>query len=668
MSSTPTIIDLSLQRITTLLSRLNSPQLKFPIIHVAGTNGKGTTTAYLDVILSKVVGLRTGRFNSPHLVEQQDSCRLNGEPISTGIWETSGKWVEMADEKRLSQEEVLDLRTKTSDSSKMSSKDGTQEVEGRLNSTYFELLTARTLLSFSLLPLEEKPEILIIEVGLGGSLDATNVFSDGQVLASVICPIDMDHENLLGNTLTEISKQKAGIIKKNGLIIVADQRRRSTGEEEFDFEEVDCSILGDLEKERLQLGRDGSEIMEAIRSEAALKNARMVKSFIDWEALNESAAALSLEDNEGTTEWQCTISSLQRFSPTLFLPSPPTSNQGRNRSINTGLTSLFPPAKSSSSSTSSNPQVPVYKCSIGDAPLPGPTLQLPPTRASLTGSHTALQTLFSIARDEPPSAMGLTGSDTLEELKLKIAYALRNGPGEKRLEEVLRGGVKWEGRAEWKRLEVKRQKLEDLEAKVEIQDEMKSEEQVLSDENQVEMQLDEVTSNLESKKSVLFLLDGAHNPSSAKALRSYINSCIETRVKISTTLTINWIMAFSEGKDVGEMLNSLLNFKGNDSLESKVQSMDLDSTSNLKLQHKICFVPFKTPIEGMPWVKSLSTGKAVEALESLKLEREGVVEVKEADNLEEGLTWISETRGVGDAKEINVICGSLYLIGEAHSL
>lgn len=156
--------------------------------------------------------------------------------------------------KRLSQEEVLDLRTKTSDSSKMSSKDGTQEVEGRLNSTYFELLTARTLLSFSLLPLEEKPEILIIEVGLGGSLDATNVFSDGQVLASVICPIDMDHENLLGNTLTEISKQKAGIIKKNGLIIVADQRRRSTGEEEFDFEEVDCSILGDLEKRDFSWG------------------------------------------------------------------------------------------------------------------------------------------------------------------------------------------------------------------------------------------------------------------------------------------------------------------------------------------------------------------------------------------------------------------------------
>ena len=188
-------MDLGLHRVHALLQRLGAPQAIFPVIHVAGTNGKGSTSAYLDVLLSNAAGLRAARFNSPHLLCPRDSVRIaDGEPIDENTWELAQQRVQAAD-----------------------------QAGDAIRATPFELLTAQALLAFTMLPEGKRPHVLVIEVGVGGRLDATNVFPNENVLASVICPIARDHESLLGHGLAAISREKAGIIKENGLCVIADQ-------------------------------------------------------------------------------------------------------------------------------------------------------------------------------------------------------------------------------------------------------------------------------------------------------------------------------------------------------------------------------------------------------------------------------------------------------------
>lgn len=188
-------MDLGLGRVQALLRRVGSPHTRFPVIHVAGTNGKGSTIAFLDSILTHLVGLRSARFNTPHLVTARDSVRVHGgEPIDETIWDRAVHQTRMADARDVP-----------------------------ICATPFELLTVQTLLAFTLMPPESQPEILLIEVGVGGRLDATNVFPRDNVLASVICPIALDHEGLLGQGLRAITQQKAGILRPQGLCVVADQ-------------------------------------------------------------------------------------------------------------------------------------------------------------------------------------------------------------------------------------------------------------------------------------------------------------------------------------------------------------------------------------------------------------------------------------------------------------
>lgn len=188
-------MDLGLGRVQALLRRVGSPHTRFPIIHVAGTNGKGSTIAFLDSILTHLVGLRAARFNSPHLVTARDSVRVHGgEPIDEAIWDRAVSQTRLADSRDVP-----------------------------IRATPFELLTVQTLLAFTLMPPESQPEILLIEVGVGGRLDATNVFPRDNVLASVICPIALDHEGLLGKGLRTITHHKAGILQPQGLCVVADQ-------------------------------------------------------------------------------------------------------------------------------------------------------------------------------------------------------------------------------------------------------------------------------------------------------------------------------------------------------------------------------------------------------------------------------------------------------------
>ena len=172
-------MDLGLGRVQALLQRVGSPQFKFPVIHVSGTNGKGSTTAYLDAFLTHAVGLRSARFNTPHLVTARDSLRTNGGiPIDDKTWDIAVQKTRLADARDVP-----------------------------IGATPFELLTVQALLACTLLPIASQPDILLIEVGVGGRLDATNVFPSENVLASVICSIARDHEVLLGNRLSNIDRK-----------------------------------------------------------------------------------------------------------------------------------------------------------------------------------------------------------------------------------------------------------------------------------------------------------------------------------------------------------------------------------------------------------------------------------------------------------------------------
>jgi dihydrofolate synthase / folylpolyglutamate synthase len=169
-------VNLGLSRIQTLLAALGSPHTTFPIIHVAGTNGKGSVCAYVSSILT-AAGYKVGRYTSPHLVDWNERICIDGEPID--------------DESALT---ILDRTIRAIDP--------TQPTP-----TQFEIVTAAMWLYFA----ESEVDIAVIEVGLGGRLDATNVCD--RPLATIITSISLEHWQQLGDTIAKITTEKAGILK-----------------------------------------------------------------------------------------------------------------------------------------------------------------------------------------------------------------------------------------------------------------------------------------------------------------------------------------------------------------------------------------------------------------------------------------------------------------------
>lgn len=179
----------TLERIAALTDILGSPQLTYPTIHVGGTNGKTSTSRMIDSMLFEM-GLRTGRFTSPHLESYLERISINGQPIN-------------AAELIFSYNDIspyLDL---------MDSK-----FENPIS--FFEAITALAFAAFA----EHPIDVGVIEVGMGGEWDATNVVQAG---VSVITPIGLDHTEYLGNTLTEIAQTKGGILKPGGFGVFARQ-------------------------------------------------------------------------------------------------------------------------------------------------------------------------------------------------------------------------------------------------------------------------------------------------------------------------------------------------------------------------------------------------------------------------------------------------------------
>ncbi len=185
MALHPKVIDLTLDRMWRLLQKLGNPQNDLPrVIHIAGTNGKGSTQAMIRAGL-EAAGKRVHAYTSPHLARFHERIRLAGTLI---------------DEDHLSM--ILDE---------------CYEKNGGETITYFEITTAAAILAMARTP----ADYTLLEVGLGGRLDATNVID--KPLLSIITPISIDHEQFLGNTLAKIAGEKAGIIKKMCPVIVASQ-------------------------------------------------------------------------------------------------------------------------------------------------------------------------------------------------------------------------------------------------------------------------------------------------------------------------------------------------------------------------------------------------------------------------------------------------------------
>jgi dihydrofolate synthase / folylpolyglutamate synthase len=200
----PKIIDLSLERMWRLLKRLGDPQDKLPpVIHIAGTNGKGSTLAYLRSCLEGA-GLAVHCYTSPHLVRFHERIRL-GRPGGGEL---------------ISEDALTELLEEC------------ETANGGENITFFEITTAAAFLAFA----RNRADYLLLEVGLGGRLDATNVIA--KPVATVITQVDLDHQQYLGDTLTLIAHEKAGILKKGVPCIVAPQPDEARNEIENVAEDV----------------------------------------------------------------------------------------------------------------------------------------------------------------------------------------------------------------------------------------------------------------------------------------------------------------------------------------------------------------------------------------------------------------------------------------------
>ncbi len=179
-----------LERMQTLLAALGNPERGQVFVHVAGTNGKGSTCAMIANALRRA-GLRTGLYTSPHLIEPAERIQIDGSPVTYSDFNAAFETVHAAAE-RLLREERLDAHP-----------------------SYFETVTAMAFCIF-----QSRCDITVLEVGLGGRLDATNVVTPE---LCVITPIAFDHESFLGNTLEAIAAEKAGILKPGVPVIVAKQ-------------------------------------------------------------------------------------------------------------------------------------------------------------------------------------------------------------------------------------------------------------------------------------------------------------------------------------------------------------------------------------------------------------------------------------------------------------
>ncbi len=201
---------LGLENMRELLGRLGNPQNGLRFLHISGTNGKGSVLAYLSTVL-KEAGYRVGRYISPTLFSYRERIQVDGEYIKREALARHVSTVQRVIEE--------------------------MQAQGLAHPTLFEIETVISFLCF----LEEKCDIVVLETGMGGAQDATNIIET--TVLEVITPISMDHMQLLGNTLAEIAEQKAGIIKKNTAVVTARQKPEAMAVIEKKAKEQHCTLL-----------------------------------------------------------------------------------------------------------------------------------------------------------------------------------------------------------------------------------------------------------------------------------------------------------------------------------------------------------------------------------------------------------------------------------------
>lgn len=259
-------IEPSLDRIRMLLDILGDPQNTFPTVHITGTNGKTSTARMIDAVLT-AFGVRVGRFTSPHLIDVRERMSIEGAPISReafiAAWNDIAPYVEMVDTKSV--------------------------ANGGVRLSFFEVFTALALVAFADHPVDAG----VIEVGMGGTWDATNLVEAG---VSVIMPIDLDHTKWLGSTIREIAEEKAGIIKPGQIVVIAEQPEEALEVLLDRAREVDAIVRlegRDFEVIDRQMGVGGQLV--TVRTPSATYTDVFVPLFGEHQAHNAAAALVGVE-------------------------------------------------------------------------------------------------------------------------------------------------------------------------------------------------------------------------------------------------------------------------------------------------------------------------------------------------------------------------------------
>ncbi|GAA5961226.1 hypothetical protein JCM3765_002877 [Sporobolomyces pararoseus] len=462
------MISLGLSRITRLLQALRSPQYITPVVHIAGTNGKGSVSAYLASVLH-AANLRVGRFNSPHLVDEWDCIRLKEEVVEESVF-------------RKMKTEVEEVNRR----------------EG-LQATPFEVLTAT---AFSLFA-RAKLDVAVVEVGMGGEGDATNVVPASKTLLSVLTAVDLDHQGFLGNTVEAIARVKSGIVRQGGDLVLSRQAY--------------------------------PEVLNVAKSVAESRNA---------------------------TVWQAGQGHYTQTSTTNCSASP------QQASIPLEPLCTFPESNSSILPSSSSVDPATINASL---PLPG-SYQLDNSATATL----AVQLLRNLPRatQMAPQLASITNA------------AIREGIERTR----------WDGRLQW--LDYSRQRE-------------KSREKFNSSRQRI-------------------LLDGAHNPSSASLLASYLSSIPPSQQP--TTLVIG----LSAPRAPSDVLTPLLKL-----------------STGIK---KVVCVEFSPPA-GMPWVRPTSSDDLYRSVMELGITD---ITVSKYVNVEEAFA-----KGIETGEETIIVAGSLYLVADA---
>jgi len=256
-----------LENICVLAERLGRPERAYPSGHIAGTNGKGSTAAFLECIL-RHAGFRTGLYTSPHLESINERMRINGEEISDESFAAIFTRLQALIEELLATHKL------------------------RAHPTYFECLTAMAFEYFA----RECVESGVFEVGLGGRLDATNILSP---TITIITRIDFDHENFLGHSLKEIAGEKAGILKPGVPAIVAPQAPKAREVILARANQVKCPVIEtaqtfQITEDSSQNGFSRAQVTELSSRESFEIAPRLPGRFQLQNALNALAAARQL--------------------------------------------------------------------------------------------------------------------------------------------------------------------------------------------------------------------------------------------------------------------------------------------------------------------------------------------------------------------------------------